>query len=40
VYGLPQSILIDAHGRIVFRNVGELNLEALRSQIQALLGIH
>jgi thiol-disulfide isomerase/thioredoxin len=40
VYGLPQSILIDAHGKIVFRNVGELNLEALRSQIQGLLGIH
>ena len=40
VYGLPQSILIDAQGRIVFRNVGELDLEALRSKIQALIGIH
>jgi cytochrome c biogenesis protein CcmG/thiol:disulfide interchange protein DsbE len=40
VYGLPQSFLIDAHGRIVFRNVGELNLEALRSQIQALIADH
>jgi peroxiredoxin len=40
VYGLPQSFLIDAQGRIVFRNVGELNLEALRSQIEGLIGIH
>ena len=40
VYGLPQSLLIDARGKIVFRKVGELNLEALRSQIQALLGVH
>ncbi len=40
VYGLPQSFLIDARGRIVFRNVGELNLEALRLQIQGLIGIH
>jgi len=40
VYGLPQSFLIDAHGRIVFRNVGDLNLEALRLQIEGLIGIH
>jgi thiol-disulfide isomerase/thioredoxin len=40
VYGLPQSFLIDAHGKIVFRNVGELNLEALRLQIEGLIGIH
>jgi len=40
VYGLPQSFLIDAHGRIVFRNVGDLNLEALRLQIEDLIKIH
>ena len=40
VYGLPQSFLIDTQGRIVFRNVGELDLEALRSQIEGLIGIH
>lgn len=40
VYGLPQSFLIDAHGRIVFRSVGELNLEALRLQIEGLIGVH
>jgi len=40
VYGLPQSFLIDAHGRIVFRNVGDLNLEALRLQIEGVIKIH
>ncbi len=39
VYGLPQSFLIDAHGRIVFRNVGDLNLETLRLRIESLIGI-
>jgi peroxiredoxin len=39
IYGLPQSLLIDADGRIVFRKVGEMDLESLRAQIQALLGI-
>jgi peroxiredoxin len=40
VFGLPQSFLIDAHGRIVFRRVGEPNIEALRSRIEGLLGVH
>jgi thiol-disulfide isomerase/thioredoxin len=40
VFGLPQSFLIDAHGTIVFRSVGEPNIEALRSQIKGLIGIH
>ena len=40
VYGLPQSFLIDARGLIVFRGVGEPNIEALRSQIEGLIGIH
>ncbi len=37
VYGLPQSFLIDARGLIVFRGVGEPNIEALRAQIEGLL---
>ncbi len=40
IYGLPQSFLIDAQGRIVSRKVGELNLEALRAQIEGLIAIH
>jgi len=40
VFRLPQSFLIDARGRIVFRSVGEPNIEALRSQIEDLIGIH
>ncbi len=40
VYGLPQSFLIDAHGLIVFRSVGEPNIEALRAQIEGLIGSH
>jgi len=40
VFGLPQSILIDGRGRIVFRGVGESNVEALRTQIAGLIGIH
>jgi peroxiredoxin len=39
IYGLPQSLLIDAQGRIVFRKVGEMDLESLRGQIQALLAV-
>jgi cytochrome c biogenesis protein CcmG/thiol:disulfide interchange protein DsbE len=37
VFGLPQSLLIDARGRIVLRRVGEPNMEALRSQIEGLI---
>jgi cytochrome c biogenesis protein CcmG, thiol:disulfide interchange protein DsbE len=40
VFGLPQSFLIDAHGRIVYRIVGETNVEALQSQIEGLIHIH
>jgi thiol-disulfide isomerase/thioredoxin len=40
VFGLPQSFLIDANGRIVFSSVGESNVEALRSKIEGLIGIH
>ena len=40
VFGLPQSFLIDAHGRIVFRIVGEPSMEALRLQIEGLIGVH
>jgi cytochrome c biogenesis protein CcmG/thiol:disulfide interchange protein DsbE len=40
VFGLPQSFLIDTHGRIVLRIVGEPNMEALRSQIEGLIGVH
>ena len=40
VFGLPQTFLIDAHGRIVLRSVGEPNMEALRSQIEGLIGVH
>ncbi len=39
VYGLPQSFLIDARGLIVFRGVGEPNIEALRAQIEGLIGL-
>jgi cytochrome c biogenesis protein CcmG/thiol:disulfide interchange protein DsbE len=40
VFGLPQSFLIDARGRIVYRSVGEPNIETLRSKIAGLIGIH
>jgi cytochrome c biogenesis protein CcmG, thiol:disulfide interchange protein DsbE len=40
VFGLPQSFLIDARGRIVLRSVGEPNMEALRSQIEGLIRVH
>jgi cytochrome c biogenesis protein CcmG/thiol:disulfide interchange protein DsbE len=40
VFGLPQSFLIDAHGRIVLRSVGEPNMEELRSQIESLIRVH
>jgi cytochrome c biogenesis protein CcmG, thiol:disulfide interchange protein DsbE len=40
VFGLPQSLLIDAHGRIVYRSVGESSIETLRSKIEGLIGIH
>jgi cytochrome c biogenesis protein CcmG/thiol:disulfide interchange protein DsbE len=40
VFGLPQSFLIDARGRIVWRGVGEPNMEALRSKIEGLIGVH
>jgi len=40
VFGLPQTFLIDARGRIVYRSVGESSLETLRSKIVALIGIH
>jgi cytochrome c biogenesis protein CcmG/thiol:disulfide interchange protein DsbE len=40
VFGLPQSFLIDAHGRIILRIVGEPNMEALRSQIESLIRVH
>jgi cytochrome c biogenesis protein CcmG, thiol:disulfide interchange protein DsbE len=40
VFGLPQSFLIDARGRIVYHSVGEPNIEALRSKIEGLIGIH
>jgi cytochrome c biogenesis protein CcmG/thiol:disulfide interchange protein DsbE len=40
IFGLPQSFLIDAHGRIVLRSVGEPNMEALRSRIEGLIGVH
>jgi peroxiredoxin len=39
VFGLPQSFLIDARGRIVLRIVGEPNMEALRSKIEGLIGL-
>jgi peroxiredoxin len=39
VFGLPQSFLIDARGRMVYRSVGESNIETLRSKIAGLLGI-
>jgi len=40
VFGLPQSFLIDARGRIVYRSVGEPNIETLRSKIAGLIDIH
>jgi cytochrome c biogenesis protein CcmG/thiol:disulfide interchange protein DsbE len=40
VFGLPQSFLIDARGRIVLRIVGEPNMEVLRSQIEGLIRVH
>jgi hypothetical protein len=40
VFGLPQSFLIDAQGRIVYRSVGESNIETLHSRIAGLIGIH
>jgi cytochrome c biogenesis protein CcmG, thiol:disulfide interchange protein DsbE len=40
IYGLPQSLLIDAQGRIVYRSVGQSNIEILRSKLSALIGIH
>jgi cytochrome c biogenesis protein CcmG/thiol:disulfide interchange protein DsbE len=40
IFGLPQSFLIDAHGRIVFRSIGESNIDTLRSQIEKLIGVH
>jgi cytochrome c biogenesis protein CcmG/thiol:disulfide interchange protein DsbE len=40
VFGLPQSFLIDARGRIVYRIVGESSIETLRSKIESLIGIH
>lgn len=40
VFGLPQSFLIDARGRIVLRSVGEPDMEELRSQIESLIGVH
>jgi len=40
IFGLPQSILIDARGRIVYRSIGEPNIETLRSRIAGLIGIH
>ncbi|HME40946.1 MAG TPA: TlpA disulfide reductase family protein [Steroidobacteraceae bacterium] len=39
VFGLPQSLLLDAYGRIVFRQVGEPNMEALQSQIEGLIRV-
>src|ERR1700743_82895 len=35
VYGLPQSFLIDAQGGIVYRSVGQSNIETLHSKISA-----
>jgi cytochrome c biogenesis protein CcmG/thiol:disulfide interchange protein DsbE len=40
VYGLPQSFLIDTQGRIVYRSVGQSNIETLHSKISALIGTH
>lgn len=40
VFGLPQSFLIDARGRIVYRSIGEPNIETLRSKIAGLIGVH
>lgn len=40
VYGLPVTLLIDPGGRIVFRSVGEPQLAALRSRIEASIRAH
>lgn len=40
VFGLPQSFLIDARGRIVYRSVGEPNMKTLRAKIADLIGTH
>jgi cytochrome c biogenesis protein CcmG, thiol:disulfide interchange protein DsbE len=40
VFGLPQSFLIDAQGRIVYRSVGESSIETLHSKIEGLIGAH
>lgn len=40
IFGLPQSFLIDAQGRIVYRSAGEANIETLRSKIAGLIATH
>ena len=37
VYGVPETFVLDANGRIVFRHAGALTPEVIRNQIQPLL---
>ncbi len=37
VYGVPETFFIDREGRIAYRHIGEINMETLTAQIEALL---
>lgn len=39
VYGAPESFLLDADGRIIYKRVGEINPRIWRDEIAPLLGL-